>query len=164
MSLGIRNLQRAVPLRRAPLRRQVELVRHILGVRKFDLGIICVDNKRIQHINRVYRGKNIPTDVLSFPFHENLKAGEIPQPDFAEDYNLGDIFLGVEYIFQHCKENENYYDVLTVTATHGLCHLLGFTHSTEAAWQKMYLKEMEVLEELGRHTGARLQPLSRGLF
>lgn len=70
MSLGIRNLQRAVPLRRAPLRRQVELVRHILGVRKFDLGIICVDNKRIQHINRVYRGKNIPTDVLSFPFHE----------------------------------------------------------------------------------------------
>lgn len=164
MSLGIRNLQRAVPLRRAPLRRQVELVRDILGVRKFDLGLICVDNKRIQRINRIYRGKNIPTDVLSFPFHENLKAGEIPQPDFAEDYNLGDIFLGVEYIFQHCKENENYYDVLTVTSTHGLCHLLGFTHSTEAAWQKMYQKEMEVLEELGRHTGARLQPLSRGLF
>ncbi|KAF6385736.1 ybeY metalloendoribonuclease [Rhinolophus ferrumequinum] len=119
MSLGIRNLQRAVPLRRAPLRRRLEL---------------------------------------------NLKAGEIPQPDFAEDYNLGDIFLGVEYIFQHCKENENYYDILTVTATHGLCHLLGFTHSTEAAWQKMYQKEMEVLEELGRHTGDRLQPLSRGLF
>lgn len=164
MSLGIRNLQRAVPLRRAPLRRQVELLRRILGVGAFDLGLVCVDNGRMQRINRVYRGRNVPTDVLSFPFHENLKAGEIPQPDFAEDYNLGDIFLGVEYIFQHCKENENYYDVLTVTATHGLCHLLGFTHSTEAAWQKMYLKEMEVLEELGRHTGARLQPLSRGLF
>lgn len=164
MSLGIRNLQRAVPLRRAPLRRQVELLRRILGVRKFDLGLVCVDNRRMQRINGIYRGKNVPTDVLSFPFHENLKAGEIPQPDFAEDYNLGDIFLGVEYIFQHCKENENYYDILTVTATHGLCHLLGFTHSTEAAWQKMYLKEMEVLEELGRHTGARLQPLTRGLF
>ncbi|KAF6385735.1 ybeY metalloendoribonuclease [Rhinolophus ferrumequinum] len=121
MSLGIRNLQRAVPLRRAPLRRRLELVRGILGVRKFDLGVVCVDNKRIQHINRTYRGKDVPTDVLSFPFHE-------------------------------------------VTATHGLCHLLGFTHSTEAAWQKMYQKEMEVLEELGRHTGDRLQPLSRGLF
>lgn len=164
MSLGIRNLQRAVPLRRAPLRRQVELLRRILGVRKFDLGLVCVDNRRMQRINGIYRGKNVPTDVLSFPFHENLKAGEIPQPDFAEDYNLGDVFLGVEYIFQHCKENENYYDILTVTATHGLCHLLGFTHSTEAAWQKMYLKEMEVLEELGRHTGARLQPLTRGFF
>ncbi|XP_058379302.1 endoribonuclease YbeY isoform X1 [Diceros bicornis minor] len=136
MSLVLRNLQRAVPLRRAPLRKKMEIVRNILGVQKFDLGIICVDNKNIQHINRVYRERNIPTDVLSFPFHENLKAGEIPQPDFPDDYNLGDIFLGVEYIFQQCKENEDYYDILTVTATHGLCHLLGFTHSTEAEWQK----------------------------
>lgn len=46
---------------------------------------------------------------------QNLKAGEIPQPDFPDDYNLGDIFLGVEYIFQQCKENEDYYDILTVS-------------------------------------------------
>lgn len=70
MSLGIRNLQRAVPLRRAPLRRQVELLRRILGVGEFDLGLVCVDNGRMQRINRVYRGRNVPTDVLSFPFHE----------------------------------------------------------------------------------------------
>ncbi|XP_066891397.1 endoribonuclease YbeY isoform X2 [Kogia breviceps] len=137
MSLVVRNLQRAVPLRRARLREKVQAVRRALGVQRFDLGIVCVDNRKIQQINRMYRDKNTPTDVLSFPFHENLKAGEIPQPDFPDDYNLGDIFLGVEYIFQHCKENEDYYDILTVTATHGLCHLLGFTHSTEAEWQKV---------------------------
>ncbi|XP_032766937.1 endoribonuclease YbeY [Rattus rattus] len=51
-----------------------------------------------------------------------------------------------------------------VTATHGLCHLLGFTHSSEAEWQKMYNQEKLVLEELSHHTGARLQPLSRGLY
>nr|XP_045011972.1 endoribonuclease YbeY-like isoform X2 [Jaculus jaculus] len=51
-----------------------------------------------------------------------------------------------------------------VTATHGLCHLLGFTHSSEAEWQKMYGQEKLVLEELSRHTGTRLQPLSRGLY
>ncbi|XP_045441277.1 endoribonuclease YbeY isoform X2 [Pipistrellus kuhlii] len=164
MSLVLRNLQRAIPLRRVPLRQRMEIVRSILGVQKFDLGIICVDNKSIQHINRIYRQKNIPTDVLSFPFHENLKAGEIPQPDFPDDYNLGDIFLGVEYIFQQCKENEDYYDILTVTATHGLCHLLGFTHNTEATWQEMYQKEKQILEELSRRTGATLQPLSRDLF
>ncbi|XP_036304129.1 endoribonuclease YbeY isoform X3 [Pipistrellus kuhlii] len=141
MSLVLRNLQRAIPLRRVPLRQRMEIVRSILGVQKFDLGIICVDNKSIQHINRIYRQKNIPTDVLSFPFHENLKAGEIPQPDFPDDYNLGDIFLGVEYIFQQCKENEDYYDILT-----------------------MYQKEKQILEELSRRTGATLQPLSRDLF
>ncbi|XP_010634671.1 endoribonuclease YbeY isoform X3 [Fukomys damarensis] len=141
MSLVIRNLQRVVPIRRVPLRRNVEIVRNILGVEKFDLGIVCLDNKNIQHINGMYRQKNVPTDVLSFPFHENLKAGEIPQPGFPDDYNLGDIFLGVEYIFQECKENEDYYDILT-----------------------MYLREKQVLEELSRRTGAQLQPLSRGLF
>ncbi|EHB17615.1 hypothetical protein GW7_10754 [Heterocephalus glaber] len=164
MSLVIRNLQRAIPIRRVPLRRNVEIVRNILGVEKFDLGIICLDNKNIQHINGIYRKKNVPTDVLSFPFHEDLKAGEIPQPGFPDDYNLGDIFLGVEYIFQQCKENEDYCDILTVTATHGLCHLLGFTHNSEAEWRKMYLQEKQVLEELSRRTGAQLQPLSRGLF
>lgn len=70
MSLVLRNLQRAVPLRRAPLRRAVELVRGVLGVQKFDLAVICVDNKNIQHINKTYREKNVPTDVLSFPYHE----------------------------------------------------------------------------------------------
>ncbi|XP_003463199.1 endoribonuclease YbeY isoform X1 [Cavia porcellus] len=164
MSLVIRNLQRTIPIRRVPLRRNVEIVRNILGVEKFDLGIIFLDNKNIQHINRIYRKKNIPTDVLSFPFYENLKAGEVPQPSFPDDYNLGDIFLGVEYIFQQCKENEDYYDILTVTATHGLCHLLGFTHNSEAEWHKMYHQEKQVLEELSQRTGAQLQPLSRGLF
>ncbi|XP_062932139.1 endoribonuclease YbeY isoform X4 [Cynocephalus volans] len=176
MSLVIRNLQRLIPIRRVPLRKKMEIVRSILGVEKFDLGIICVDNKNIQHINRIYRQKNVPTDVLSFPFHEgnngsilniqpqNLKAGEFPQPDVPDDYNLGDIFLGVEYIFQQCKGSEDFYDILTVTATHGLCHLLGFTHGTEAEWQKMFQKEKQVLEELSWHTGTRLQPLSQGLF
>nr|XP_006205077.2 endoribonuclease YbeY [Vicugna pacos] len=139
-------------------------LRSVLGVRRFDLGVVCVDNERMRRVNRLYRRKDVPTDVLAFPFHENLKAGEIPQPEFPDDYNLGDIFLGVEYIFQQCKEDEDYYDILTVTATHGLCHLLGFTHSTEAEWQKMYQKEKQVLEELSRRTGTRLQPLSRGHF
>ncbi|XP_029398338.1 endoribonuclease YbeY isoform X3 [Mus pahari] len=113
MSLVIKNLQRVVPIRRVPLRRKMDLVRSILGVKKFDLGIICVDNKTIQNINRIYRNKNVPTDVLSFPFHENLKAGEFPQPHSPDDYNLGDIFLGVEYILQHCRESEDYCNVLT---------------------------------------------------
>ncbi|XP_059964668.1 endoribonuclease YbeY-like isoform X1 [Mesoplodon densirostris] len=121
MILVLRNLQRAVPLRRARLRKKVQAVRRALWVQRFDLGVVCVDNRKIQPINRIYRDKNTPTDVLSFPFHK-------------------------------------------VTATHGLCHLLGFTHSTEAEWQKRYQKEKQVLEELSRHTGTRFLPLNRGLF
>lgn len=47
---------------------------------------------------------------------QNVKAGELPQPCFREEYNLGDIFLGVEYIYQQCQENkEDYYSILTVS-------------------------------------------------
>lgn len=164
MSLLLRNLQRAVPLHRAPLRRRLQALRAVMGVERFDLAVVCADDAAMRRLNRVFRQRDAPTDVLAFPFHENLKAGELPQPTFPDDYNLGDIILGVELISQQCEEHEDYYDVLTVTATHGLCHLLGFTHSTEAEWQKMFHKEKQVLEELNQHLGTQLQPLSRGLF
>ncbi len=70
MGVVLRNLQNVVPLRRAKLRKDVEILRHIFGVQRFDMGIICVDNRKIQHINHIYRKKNQPTDVLSFPFYE----------------------------------------------------------------------------------------------
>lgn len=75
MGVVLRNLQKVVPLRRARLRRDVVTLRHILGIQKFDLGIICVDNQKMQQINHIYRKKNTPTDVLSFPFYEvNMAA------------------------------------------------------------------------------------------
>lgn len=47
---------------------------------------------------------------------QNLKAGELPQPSLRDEYNLGDVFLGVEYIYQQCQENgEDYYSILTVS-------------------------------------------------
>ncbi|XP_050772547.1 endoribonuclease YbeY [Gopherus flavomarginatus] len=165
MSLVIRNLQKVIPLRRIPLRRRIEILQKILDVQQFDLGIICVNNRNIQLLNNTYRQKNVPTDVLSFPFHENLKAGELPQPNFRDEYNLGDVFLGVEYIYEQCQENgEDYYSILTVTAAHGLCHLLGYQHNTEAEWEQMYQKEKQILEELNGITGANLQPLTKYHF
>ncbi|XP_032070521.1 endoribonuclease YbeY [Thamnophis elegans] len=165
MSLIIRNLQRAIPIRRVPLRKNIEQLRYILGVQKFDLGVICVSNMYIQQINRTYRQKNIPTDVLSFPFHENLKGGELPQPCFQNDYNLGDIFLGVEYIYQQCRQNhDDYNSILTVTVAHGMCHLLGYKHNTETDWQQMYEKETQILHELSKLTGTNFEPLSKHHF
>lgn len=70
MVVLLRNLQNVVPIRRARLRKDVEMLKRILGVQRFDMGIVCVDNRKIQHINNIYRRKNMPTDVLSFPFYE----------------------------------------------------------------------------------------------
>lgn len=70
MVVLLRNLQNVVPIRRARLRKDVEMLIRILGAQRFDMGIVCVDNRKIQHINNIYRKKNMPTDVLSFPFYE----------------------------------------------------------------------------------------------
>ncbi|NXK69967.1 YBEY Endoribonuclease, partial [Sylvietta virens] len=164
MSVALRNAQCAVPVRRALLRRAVCALRAALGASRFDVGLVCASNALMQRLNGVYRHCSEPTDVLSFPFHQ-VPAGELPRPRCRDEYNLGDIFLGVEYIHQQCSETgENFDDVLTVTAAHGLCHLLGYRHDTKPEWEQMYQKEAQILEELNRLTGSRLRPLTAGLF
>ncbi|TSK92914.1 putative ribonuclease [Bagarius yarrelli] len=74
MATLLKNLQKVVPIRRARLRKDVETFKRILGVQRFDMGVVCMDNRKIQHINNIYRKKDIPTDVLSFPFYEVVAA------------------------------------------------------------------------------------------
>ncbi|XP_027522029.1 endoribonuclease YbeY isoform X1 [Corapipo altera] len=190
MSVVLRNAQRSVPVRRAPLRRAVCALRAALGASRFDVGLVCAGNALMQRLNGAYRQRPEPTDVLSFPFHQ-VAAGELPRPRCCGEYNLGDIFLGVEYIHQQCRDaGEDFEGVLVVsagqeggragaagqshsalcsppaqvTAAHGLCHLLGYRHDTKPAWEQMYRKEAQILEELNRLTGSRLRPLTAGLF
>ncbi|XP_032548720.1 endoribonuclease YbeY isoform X1 [Chiroxiphia lanceolata] len=164
MSVVLRNAQRSVSVRRAPLRRAVCALRAALGASRFDVGLVCAGNALMQRLNGTYRQRPEPTDVLSFPFHQ-VTAGELPRPRCRGEYNLGDIFLGVEYIHQQCCDaGEDFEGVLVVTAAHGLCHLLGYRHDTKPAWEQMYRKEAQILEELNRLTGSRLRPLTAGLF
>ncbi|XP_053326870.1 endoribonuclease YbeY [Spea bombifrons] len=161
MSFIVRNVQRVVPLRRAPLRFNLNIARNCLGVKRFDLAVICTNNTMIRKINKTYRGKDTATDVLSFPFHEELQPGILPIPSFKDEYNLGDIYLGVEFIYQQCQETkDDYNSTLTVTAVHGLCHLLGYRHDTEEQWKRMFEKENKVLMEINKVTGYSLKPLS----
>ncbi|XP_069790143.1 endoribonuclease YbeY-like [Narcine bancroftii] len=164
MALLIRNLQRAVPLRRARLRRDCQVLRKILGLGCFDLGLICVDDRRMRILNGRYRGQEAATDVLSFPFHQDLRE-EIPKHLHQDEYNLGDIFLGVEYIYRQCQvHRQDFYNVLTVTTLHGICHLLGYRHSTETEWKQMLQRESNTLQLFNKLTGASLQPLTQNSF
>uniref|UniRef100_UPI003AB07E1E endoribonuclease YbeY-like isoform X2 n=1 Tax=Centroberyx gerrardi TaxID=166262 RepID=UPI003AB07E1E len=168
MGVVLRNLQKVVPLRRARLRKDVDTLRHILGIQKFDLGIVCVDNRKIQHINNIYRKKNMPTDVLSFPFYEDLRPGKLPCPLHRDELNLGDVFLGVEFMMKQCQEESlDLHGVLTVVTAHGICHLLGYRHETEEEWTEvcmessMLQRESYILNEYNRLTGRQLEPLTK---
>lgn len=113
-----------------------------MGYGDFDLGILLTDNQAIQCFNRDYRGKDVPTDILSFPFHTELKAGEPIVAQTEDDKNVGDLIISLEYIQDICKEeNKTINEYLRTLLCHGICHLLGYDHYTESTDKVMKEKE-----------------------
>ncbi len=113
-----------------------------------EVSVSFVNNSEIRKLNRIYREKDKPTDVLSFPLGEN-GVYDINRETGA--YQLGDVVISMETavrqarIYGHSLERE--VGFLTV---HSMLHLLGYDHETsplEAA--KMHEKEEIILESLG---------------
>ncbi len=97
----------------------LERISSTLTSREIDLTI-CY-NPTIQHYNREYRGKDTPTDVLSFPIDSQF-----------EHMPLGAIVISADYVkdkaqlFGHRCEDE-----LSLLFIHGLLHLLGYDHEVD---------------------------------
>lgn len=85
-------------------------VRSILGYPSYDVVLALVDDPEIQELNRDYLGKDRPTDILSFPFDDEvmLAPGVLGPPEFAdiEDYySLGDMIISVPYVMRRINED-----------------------------------------------------------
>ncbi len=110
-------------------------------VRRADLALRLVDEREGCALNRHYRGKDYPTNVLSFP--AELPPGvELPI--------LGDIVLCAPVVAHEAREQgkilAHHYAHLTV---HGVLHLLGFDHIDPREAEAMELLERRVLADLG---------------
>lgn len=113
-----------------------------MGYGDFDLGILLTNNETIQRFNHDYRSKDVPTDILSFPFHTELKAGETIEVRSEDDKNIGDLIISLEYIQDVCKEeNTTINEHLRTLLCHGICHLLGYDHYTDETDKVMKEKE-----------------------
>ncbi|WP_353894356.1 rRNA maturation RNase YbeY [Proteinivorax hydrogeniformans] len=107
-----------------------------------EVNIIFVDNPFIKHLNEKFRGKDKPTDVLSFPLETGL-----------DDEFLGEIYISLDKAREQAKKYGHSLDREVVfLAIHGLLHLAGYEHD-EAPNPKMREKEEKVLEELGLFRG-----------
>jgi len=120
-----------------------------MGYGDFDLGILLTNNETIQQFNRDYRSKDVPTDILSFPFHTELKAGEAIVVHSEDDKNIGDLIISLEYIQDICKEeNKTINEHLRTLLCHGICHLLGYDHYTDETDKVMKEKEVWLAAKL----------------
>jgi probable rRNA maturation factor len=147
--ITIRMTQRKVPVDQNSLRADAQTILDALKYSDYDLGILLTTNKTIQRFNRDYRKKDKPTDILSFPYHTDLKAGERIKPLTDEEKNLGDMIISLEYVQKAALELGTTFEKrMQVLLVHGICHLLGYDHIEDADYKIMHKKELVLLKKI----------------
>lgn len=114
-----------------------------------ELSVTFVTNERIQEINREYRDKDQPTDVISFAMEE-LGEGEIPLSGVEMPRVLGDIIISIAKAEEQAEEyGHSFIRELGFLAVHGFLHLLGYDHETEEEEKVMFARQKDILNEFG---------------
>ena len=112
----------------------------VLGLSKAELSIALVSDAQIRRLNKLYRNKDKPTDVLSFPIGEKVEDWLI----------LGDIVISVDTAKRQAQElGYSLEEELKRLLVHGLVHLLGYDHELGGEEEKKFFELEEfVLREL----------------
>lgn len=114
-----------------------------------EVSITFVTNRGIQEINKEYRGKDEPTDVISFAMEE-LGEGEMVISGARFPRMLGDIIISIERAKEQAEEyGHSFNRELGFLAVHGFLHLLGYDHIQEEDEKIMFAKQKEILEGYG---------------
>lgn len=147
--ITIINKQRKIPINKTAIETIAQEIISFLGYADFDLGILFVNNATMRTYNNEFRSKDKVTDILSFPFYPDLKAGERIHTENDEEKNLGDLIIAPEYVTHDAKQYEQTLDErMHVLLVHGICHLLGHDHITDADYEIMHKQEERILHHL----------------
>ncbi len=116
--------------------------------KNFYINLALSDDDNIHKLNKEFRGKDSPTNVLSFAL--------IDDPDFADvletqkDIELGDVMIAYETLKREAFALEiPFADHFCHLWVHGMLHILGYDHIKESDRIKMEQKEIEILARLG---------------
>lgn len=101
-----------------------------------EVSVLLTDNKAMRVLNREYRGKDKPTNVLSFPQDDEVM--------------LGDIAMAFETLETEAAEQEKtFHDHFVHLFVHGVLHLLGYDHEEKDDQKEMEQQEIDILHSLG---------------
>ncbi|MEO2074498.1 MAG: rRNA maturation RNase YbeY [Bacillus sp. (in: firmicutes)] len=114
-----------------------------------EVSVTYVTNEKIHEINREFREKDAPTDVISFAMEE-LGEGEIELKGVDMPRILGDIIISVPKTKEQAEDyGHSFLRELGFLAVHGFLHLLGYDHMTEAEEKEMFTLQKEILNDYG---------------
>jgi probable rRNA maturation factor len=134
----------------AKIKRAAAAMLRALELPRAELSIVLCDDREIHALNRTYRRKDKPTDVLAFAMREGEggeRAGDV----------LGDVVISTQTAARQAVEHEHTVttEILTLLA-HGLLHLLGWDHRTDAEDLRMRTEVARLVERA--KAGDRTRP------
>ena len=139
--IWIKNRQKQVEINPHLIRRILKGILAELELKNPEISILLLDDPQIRALNREYREKDKPTDVLSFPMLDET-SGKI-QPQL-----LGDIVISVETAEKQAHNRKSaLYKELCILLIHGMLHLLGYDHERSKKDEKeMQKQEAKIFE------------------
>ena len=114
--------------------------------------LLLTTDASVQKLNRTYRGKDKPTNVLSFPQFERPALVKLAKQPAAvgQKFYAGDIAVAYQYVVKEARaEHKELLDHVTHLAIHGLLHLFGYDHDTQGRAARMEKLEKEIMATLG---------------
>lgn len=125
-------------------RRASEALGLAIGRRKVAVSVLFSSDAAVNALNRTWRGKNKPTNVLSFP------AADSPRLPRGEPRPLGDIILACGVVQREAREQrKSFADHTMHLLVHGALHLLDYDHETDKEAEAMERLEIRLLARLG---------------
>ncbi len=104
--------------------------------KKVILTVLLSNNKKIKQLNKKFRKKDKPTDILSFPFGKKISKSIL---------YLGDIIISYDFINKPKPLNIfQFKDKLAKIFIHGFLHLVGFDHIKDSEFKKMNKEELKI--------------------
>lgn len=152
-------------------------IRQIIGYETYDVSLVLCEDEEMQELNKDTRGVDAPTDILSFPFQDEIiEPGILADPSFdiPDYYNLGDMIIDIPYIIRRCQEDladnsaeshsecdivergvsgamSTVYDPeerIHMLLVHGMLHLVGYDHIEDDDYNLMVSQEELILEQV----------------
>lgn len=115
-----------------------------------ELSLVFCDNPFIQRLNREWREKDRPTDVLSFPAAEPAELEAHRRDPGANPLVLGDIVISLDVVHERVGEADETREIARLLI-HGIVHLLGHDHEQDNEAVRMERLEGELLEGVETH-------------
>ncbi len=139
------------------LRRLVKqsITAHDIGT-EVELSLLITDDATVHELNKKYRGKDKPTDVLSFALEADKRgdasAGFVMPP--GEMVHLGEVIVSYPRAVEQAAERKHPVEnELALLVIHGVLHLLGYDHDKPAREREMRSLEQRVLSAVQGRTG-----------